>query len=110
MLDAIQAVDDWRIYFNQNPDELRKAYKLAKVLEASSAAITLFNEESIETLLLHSDVEEIIDEELESFLNTLIDFQTHMFRSVIETIDIDGDRKEIIIHRHTVMPPAHQKD
>ena len=33
-----------------------------------------------------------------------------MFRSVIETIDIDGNRKEIIIHLHTVMPPAHQKD
>lgn len=110
MLDAIKGVDDWRSYFAGNPGELRKSYKATKILEVSGAAVRLFNEESIETLLLHSKAEEVIDEELESFLGTLIDFWNHKFISVIETKDIDGDRKEIIIRRHTVMPPAHQKD
>jgi signal transduction histidine kinase/CheY-like chemotaxis protein len=110
MLDTIKGVDNWRYYFDENPDELRKAYKATKVLEVSRAAVKLFNEESIETLLQHSTVEEVIEEELESFLDTLIDFCNHKFSSVIETVDIDGERKEIIIRRHTVVPPAHQKD
>ena len=110
MLDSIEGVDDWRHYFDENPGLLRKAYKATKVLEVSSAAVKLFNEESVETLLQHSTAEEVIEEELESFLDTLIDFWNHKFSSVIETIDIDGNRKEIIIRRQTVVPPAHQQD
>ena len=107
MPDAIGEVDDWRTYFQQHPGRLKKAYAAVQIVEVSRATIVLFNEDSLESLLQHNDVTEVIDEELESFLDTLIDFWSHTYSSVAETIAIDGDRNEIIIRRQTVMPPAH---
>lgn len=104
MLDAIGEVDDWRTYFPQHPGRLKKAYAAVQIVEVSRAAIVLFNEDSLESLLQHSDVTKVIDEEQESFLDTLIDFWSHTYSSVAETIDIDGDRNEIIIRRQTVIP------
>ncbi len=110
MLDAMEGIDDWRSYFSQNPDKLRKAYDATKIVQVSNAAVKLFNEESIDTLLQHSLAEEVIDEELESFLVLLIDFWNHKFNRTIETKDVDGERNEIIIRQQSIIPPAHQKN
>ena len=39
MLDAMEGIDDWRSYFSQNPDKLRKAYDATKIVQVSNAAV-----------------------------------------------------------------------
>jgi len=110
MLDAIENVDDWAEYFHQHPVELESAYRSVKTLEISNAAVTLFKEESLESLIQNTATEEIYAEELKFFLDHIVLFWNHEFSSIIEAKDLNGEYEEIMVRRRTVMPTAHRKD
>ena len=99
-----------RAHFAKYPEQLRTAYGLASEKEISQAAVRLFNEDSVESLLDHTAPDMIVEEELESFLDMILSFDNQIFSVDQESLDIDGDRKEIIIRRQVVIPPAHRAD
>jgi signal transduction histidine kinase len=107
-LDTHTEVVDWRAYFQQNPEQLTAAYRSVNVIEVSQAAVTLYKEESRETLLYNHATVELFDEELNFFLNNLIAFWTHNYRTTFDASDLDDNEEKIVIRRHTVIPAAHQ--
>lgn len=110
MLDGIENVDDWADYFSQRRDQLEQAYRSVKTLEVSNAAVSLFKEESVESLVKNTGALEIYTEELGFFLDQIVLFSNHQFSSIIEAKDINGEYEEIMVRRRTVMPTAYQKD
>ena len=112
MLDEISCdgVEDWNTYFHRNQDQLRQVYGLAKIVEISQAAVVLFNEDSVETLLQHTEPSEIIQEELDSFLKFIVSFWSGSFSLDVKSRDIDGAREKIMIRRRVVIPPAHRAE
>tara|TARA_B100001123_G_scaffold22626_1_gene24654 strand:+ start:171 stop:872 length:702 start_codon:yes stop_codon:yes gene_type:complete len=105
---ASDGIENFRSYFGNNRDALMQAYGTADIVEISQAAITLFNEDSVDDLLAHTEPTEVVDEELDSFLDIVISFWDDQFSLDIESKDIDGNREEIIIRRRVSIPPAHQ--
>lgn len=102
--------DGIRTHFKTHRDQLKQVYGMASSKEISQAAIRLYNEDSLETLLEHTEPEEVVEEELEAFLDIIVSFCKGSFSLDMESRDIDGDRKEIVIRRQVVIPPAHQAD
>lgn len=109
-LDTHSEVVDLRSYFEQNPEQLVSAYRSVNVIEVSQAAVTLYKEQSLETLLYNHATAELFDEELKFFLDNLIAFSAQNYRTTFDAGDLDDNEEEIIIRRHSVMPAAHQEN
>ena len=112
MLDEISGdgVEDWNTYFDTNRDQLLQIYGLAEIVEISQAAVELFHEDSIETLLQHTEPSEVIPEELDSFLEIIVSFWSGNFNLHLQTKDINGPRDDIMIDRRVAIPPRHQPE
>jgi signal transduction histidine kinase/CheY-like chemotaxis protein len=105
---STDGVEDLNAYFNGNRDQLMRLYGLADIVEISQAAVVLFHEDSVETLLGHTSPSEIVPEELDAFLKIILSFWSGSFSLEVESRDIDGNRAEMMIRRRVVIPPTHQ--
>ncbi len=107
---SIDGAEDLNTYFNSNQDQIERLYGLADIVGISQAAVDLFHEGSMETLLGHTEAPEVVPEELDSFVKIILSFWSGSFSQEIESRDIDGNREEIMTRRRVVIPPAHQEE
>ena len=107
---AQDGVRDLYGYFKRNPDQLKKAYETARILEISRAAVELYGENNKESLIRRTGSADVIDEELDAFLGTLITFWAGQMTTEIEAKDQAGDGSDIIVRRRVVIPPSYRED
>ncbi len=109
MLDdlARSGVTDWRSYFNNHRDRLKKAYQMAITLEISRAAVRLYGEESKEALIEESATANVIDDELDAFCDTVLSFLAGQWSINIESKD-NCRGTDLIVRRQVVIPPKYR--
>jgi len=110
LLENLKNVDNWADYFNQYPDQLVQAYRSVKTITVNNTAVSLFEGDSVESLIKNTATEEIYNEELGFFLDQIVGFSNRQFSSIVEAKDITEGGEEIMVRRRTVMPSAHQKN
>ena len=107
---AARGVKDWHRYFNRRPEQLAKAYDLARVVDISRAMLEMYRARDKQTLDDMNQSGKVGKEQLECFRDTLIAFLSGSWSFEYEHSDWKFDGEEMVIRARTVVPPKHRGD
>ncbi len=107
---ADAGVEDWRSYFADHPDRVMEAYDLTELLQISNANLELYGAASAEEYLGSNQGALVLPEELEAFVDVLIDLIEGRWAIDVTSWDDKMDGSKIMIRTRDVVPPAHRQD
>ena len=109
MLDDLVAggVTDLHEYFYDNPDELKKAYDLSKVVEISCANCEMYGAPNMQALILSTRADLETDDELAGFQESMIAFMAGETVFEYEALNSRLDGTPMVTSNRLVLPPKH---
>ena len=112
MLDDLVAggVTDLHEYFHDNPDELKKAYDLSKVVEISRANCEMYGAPNMQALILSTRADLETDDELAGFQESMIAFMAGETVFEYEALNSRLDGTPMVTSNRLVLPPKHNHD
>ena len=112
MVDGLSAVGvtDLREHFSDNPDKLREAYDLAKIVDISRATRQLFGAPNKQVLIERTMADSISREEIQGFLGSVIAFAGGELSHEFESAAHDYTGVALITSNRVVIPPNHLHD
>ena len=103
-------VTDLRKYFNDNPDRLREAYDLAKIIDISRSTYEMYGAPDKQTLIDETRGALETSGEIDGFLDSMIVFMAGETDFEYQTADRKIDGTPIEISARLVIPPNSRHD
>ena len=112
MIDRLtdEGVEDWRTYFSNHRDRTIGPYDLIDVLQTSKASLDLYGATNAEQYVGASRGSLVVPEELDAFVEVLLDFIEGRWEIDIESLDSKMDGTKLVIRTRGIVSPSHRHD
>ena len=107
---AETGVTDWRCYFSEQRDRVIDIYNLIEVVETSKSSLELYGAASADEFVGNSRGSMVVPEELDAFIEVLLQVIEGRWEVDIESLDAKIDGTKIMIRTRGIVPPAYRHD
>ena len=107
---AEEGVEDWPAYFADHRDRVVEAYDQASILQVSNANLKFFGATSIQELYESSHGDRVVPEELDAFVEVVLNLIDARWSGETESLDDRMDGTEFIVRTQYIVPPASRHD